>query len=362
LLPTILPANWTQQYWVNVTIPDGAKPARYTINVQVLRSGLPCMTLPVTVDVLPFELEPSPLIYSIYHLADLLDGRNPKTVAQYRAECEYMVSLGITRPIFWQDFIAAFIDGADPALLANLSQALELRAEAGITNDPLYIGQIGVPWATPETMPRLLDRLSKCYTFMDARGIHDIYVMGWDEPDEARLILQRSVWAACRREGFKTMCAVGMDDKLALRIAGPSLDLPLTNNPTTDLDPWHAARHDVWLYGTGFEEKPETYRRQYGLAAERQGFQGICPYPLEERYGTSQWDDSDSPHKDFMLAYPIQDGVLGTLQGEAVREAHTDLQFAATLESLGGTVPDERGQNADAVRTEIVNQILLRKG
>jgi hypothetical protein len=154
-------------------------------------------------------------------------------------------------------------------------------------------------------------------------------------------------------------------------IVGNLLDLPLlphSPNPSAtmfepnDIDEWHAiGTTDIWMYYHPFDVRLETaYRRNYGLQAMALGFTGVTSYAYQAIFGESQWDDMDDPiWKDHMFTYPTIDGVIDTTYWESHREAYNDVRYAATLLSLGGTVPDITDRNLDEVREEMIDQILL---
>ncbi|MBU0599092.1 hypothetical protein KKF61_08990, partial [Patescibacteria group bacterium] len=88
-------------------------------------------------------------------------------------------------------------------------------------------------------------------------------------------------------------------------------------------------------------------------------FDVVMPYAHNHSFG-KLYDDLDHPYKDHMLTLPVAGGEhpIETVQIEAIREAKTDVQLAATLEALGGEVPNEEGRDLDEVRAEMIERIL----
>jgi hypothetical protein len=343
----------THQYWVRVSIPEACPSGRYTVPITVKQSGWECMHFSVNVDVLPFELPPPSMIYSMYDTSELETGKNPKTAAQYVAELRSMVRKGIRSPILWQDCIAAFQEPTVPEFITKLDWALALRKEKGISNNPLYIARIGVPWATEAALPTLVERLRKCKEFMAARGITDLYVMGYDEPDEERMRAQKPIFAACKAAGFKTMMACQDDMQLAHDILGDTLDLPLfhEDNPS----PWTRA----WLYGASTRENPYWHRKRFGLQAMLAGYEGVCPFAFQQTMGPSPNDDLDAGRKDHEYVHTTANGCVETIQLDGLAAAVDDVRFATLLRQLGGDVPTLEGRDLDEVRAEMVANILL---
>lgn len=356
MLPTFLPANWTQQYWCLVRIPDDCKTGRYTVNINVVRNAVECMVLPVTVDVLPFELGPSPLTYSVYYLGEL--GRN-KTVEQYAADMRSMVAHGITHPLCYENIVEQ-IDLHD---LSLFERVLDIRKAAGIVNDPIYMIKAGMTWSEAG-IPQMLFRFRYLQSILAKHGITQLYSQGRDEPQPDVWNEQAVIWRAAQTLGVKTFVAAETNSAGILAAVGNALDLPFFNDaPEVDTKPWHDVGSKVWVYGAVCREKPESlYRRLYGLQAMRRGFDGCCPWAWLDTYGPSPSDDLDSSHKDVMFAFPGAVSPIDTIQYEGYREAQTDVRYAGMLKAMGGVVPSEVGQDLNAVRDTIIGRILLGGG
>ena len=105
-------------------------------------------------------------------------------------------------------------------------------------------------------------------------GIPDIYFYGIDEAQGAELTAQRPQWEAIRAAGGKMFAAVDYGED-AFDLVGDILDLAVFNNTVNSGNPpstqeaakWHSVGHQIVSYGNPQvgEEKPETYRRNFGL-------------------------------------------------------------------------------------------------
>jgi hypothetical protein len=111
---------------------------------------------------------------------------------------------------------------------------------------------------------------------------------------------------------------------------------------------WHGVGSIVLSYANpqvGVED-PLVYRRNYGLALWRSGFDGCMDYAYQHAF-TNIWDDFDDPdYRDHVFAYPTVDGVIDTVQWEGFREGVDDMRYIATLENLIPQVPADLGAQA----------------
>jgi len=141
---------------------------------------------------------------------------------------------------------------------------------------------------------------------------------------------------------------------------------------------WHSVGSIILSYANpqvGVEE-PETYRRNYGLALWKAGFDGAMDYAYQHAF-THIWNDFDNRrYRDHVFAYPTIDGVIGTLAWEGFREAVDDVRYLATLQAAieraerdgrhAKTVQYAKqwlkeldpGRDLDRVRSEMIELIL----
>jgi hypothetical protein len=172
-----------------------------------------------------------------------------------------------------------------------------------------------------------------------AKGIMDVYFMGSDEASGGILHQERPTWEAVHQCGAKVWvaCSTGFFD-----IAGDLLDLPVVAIGSPDEVPRvHALGRKIWVYswpaGGSTIEKPYSQRQSYGFRLDRSGMDGIHNYAYQHAEGPGgllgrPWDDFDSKaYRSLCYTYPTIDGVVDTLQWEAVREGIDDMRYLATL-------------------------------
>jgi len=162
------------------------------------------------------------------------------------------------------------------------------------------------------------------------------------------------------------------------------IDIAVINSGATTLpDKFHSYGNKVFAYGNPQcgEEKPETYRRNYGLFLWQRDFDGTMNFAYQYQYGTSIWNDFDHvEYRDHVFAYPTIDGVIDTIQWEGWREGVDDIRYLTTVLEL---IEEARGskdtsaieswladlkssdltkKDLDAVRLEMINHILYLLG
>ncbi len=329
LQPVSIPAGETQQFWVTVHIPEGTSPGIYTSRMTLAIENAPETVLPFTVEVLPISLEQPALRYSIYYrgrLAEDLEGSigsKWKSPRQYSAEMRNLKAHGITHPTCHQDF--------DNAQL--LDRAIELRTRAGIAVDPFYtLGLQTRGYTSPEDLETLKERVRSGLSHLRKHGIKELYIYGIDEASGEVLKSERPSFKAAHEAGAKVFaaCASG-----AFELVGDVLDLAVFNGPLnpSEAKKWHSLEHSIFSYANpqvGVEE-PETYRRNYGLALWKAGYDGAMNYAYQHNFGDIYVDDDHETFRDHVFAYPTVDGVIDTIQWEGFREGVDDVRYVTTL-------------------------------
>ncbi len=363
LQPICLQPNTTQQYWITIKVPENARAEKYVLHVRLRSRNVLLDTLPIKIEVLPFELEQPSMNYGIFYQGVLGNAEPqaatiPKTSVQYAAEMENMRAHGIVSPTFNQPMDEWFED------------AIKIRKWAGIKVDPLYCcGWPGIACLrpgnkTPQTEIELRDyKIQVLEKRVRAAhlGIRDVYWYGRDEASGDRLLSQRETWQATHEAGGFIYAASGGSNDL-LETMGDLCDVAVeVRRQAVQIEKWHELGSRSWLYSwpNVITENPAVYRRNYGPWMLAAGWGGCLPWAYQ--HGKDDiWDDFDHPtHRDMVFAYPTIDRPIDTRQWEGWREAVTDARYAATLEKLGGTLPEIKGRDGDVVRAETTDRILV---
>lgn len=184
----------------------------------------------------------------------------------------------------------------------------------------------------------------------------DWSIGGWDEGNAAGIEAQLPLWRAAREMGCDVFVSAGPNEDALWDRANALVGYPFLNALGFDqsLDRWESYGATPWHTGPSRPENPDYQRRRYGMKAYRHGFAGVCPFAWQFGYG-SPLDDTDSPEKDMLYAYPDADGKpIETIQLAALRQAVNDTAYAARAD----VKPDPGDHDLDELRWELILKIL----
>ena len=328
LQPVSVPSGTTHQFWVTVNIPEDIPAGTYEGSLRLTAENAPPFLMPISIEVLPFRLKEPALRYSIYYRGVLTDEPKPnihgtrRTPQRYLAEMQNLKAHGISHPTCYE------------APGEKLDQAIELRRQAGIAVDPFY--SLGIRIGTPKTkeeLQGLVLRLGAARAQLAAKhGIRELYVYGRDEAVAGELESQRAAFEAVHAAGAKVFiaCYTG-----AFELVGDLVDHANHSGPPNEEEAkkWHSVDHKAFNYGNPQSgvPLPEVYRRDYGLALWKLGYDGVMDWAFCGVVGNA-WDDSDHfKYRDICFVYPTVDGVIDTLAWEGFREGVDDVRYLSTL-------------------------------
>jgi hypothetical protein len=240
--------------------------------------------------------------------------------------------------------------------LEQLEIALKIRQEVGMNNDILYHTFEGLGgWVVK---PVDVERLRKIVELATKYGYKEVYFYGLDEAQGDRLKESRPELEKIHSVGGKVFAA-----GLATSLGGDSFDvigdlqdlMVMSYTPLKeDAARWHSRGHKIMSYAnpqSGFE-KPETYRRNYGLVLDYAGYDGGMTFT----YYWFGWNDFNIwvPYRDHNFVYPTSDGVIDTIQWEGYREGIDDLRYLATLrKAIENVDKSGAGKQAKAAKSFI---------
>ena len=345
LQPVDIPAGSLREYWLTVHIPADAQPGTYRGTVSfAARKG--SFSLPLVVNVHPFELAPSRQVYSIYYRAKLSADGQPtissegKSEEQYRAEIEDMKAHGVLYPTNYH--------GWDESRLRTL---LSIRRAAGMPAGAFYnLGQSTGNTADTEQLRALQQKIAQWLALCGEFGYTDVYFYGIDEASGDRLKSQQATWQAVQDAGGKTFVACY---KKTFEAMGSLLNCAvLAHWPDPDeAAKWHSVGSHAFCYANPQVgvEKPATYRRNFGLVLWKAGFDGAMDYAYQHGFHHIWNDFDDQRYRDHNFTYPTVDGVVDTLQWEGFREGVDDVRYVTTLEqAIAQAPPAQRAIAAQA--------------
>ncbi len=364
LQPVTIPRRTSKQFWITVHVPEDAKAGDYAGNIEVRADGQLLESLVLRLEVLPFDLEPNHLESSIYlhffgskgFIGLKLDekgkgtvGADVRSVEQYRAELKNLLAHGVDNP-------------TESVPLEQLEIALQVRKEVGMKMDYLYHTFEGLGgW---QVKPVDVERLKKVVALAKKYGYKDVYFYGLDEAQGERLKASRPELEEIHQAGGRVFMA-GLTPDLggdSLEIVGDLQDLMVMSYIPRKAfaDAWHAKGQKIMSYAnpqSGFE-KPETYRRNYGLLLDYTRYDGSMTFS----YYWFGWNDFNvwPPYRDHMFVYPTSDGVIDTIAWEGYREGIDDLRYLATLRKAISIAEKSNAQRAKAA-TAFIDSVDINK-
>ncbi|MGE5456957.1 MAG: hypothetical protein ACM3RX_01240, partial [Methanococcaceae archaeon] len=372
LLPFSLDGTTNRQIWMTIHVPDNVPAGKYTSQFTINSASGVIQTIPMEIEVLPFKLDQSRLIYSIYYngYADKWTKvpftYTTKSPEQYKLEMQDMKDHGVLYPTTYQ-------------ILQNLDLDLQIRQEVGLPTDRLYtLGLItGNPTATSD-LNTLKSNVKAWKDKMAPYGYKDLYVYGIDEARGTELTSQRPAWNAVHEAGAKVFVAGYFETYDAM---GDILDNAVIQQELRpdQADKYHSKGNKILSYSNPQvgQENPELYRRNFGLALWKAGYDGAMNYAYQKFYN-SEWNDFDnSRYREETFTYETSDGLLKTIEWEGFREGVDDTRYLATLlnkidalKAQGNDVTAltnwvnslDITQNMDQVRSQIIDKILTLGG
>lgn len=327
LKPILLQPNLAKQIWLTLKIPKDSPPGTYKGAVEVL-DGKTTTTVPLNLQVYPFNLAQPKIKYSVYYRGVLAPEKasissEHKSEVQYRAELKNMVEHGIDSPTLYER--------EDERALRR---ALAIRRDVGIKEQPLFYVSFSTGTHTDARKLRNLQaRVRKVLNIARDYDVTDLYVYGVDEARGKRLESQRLAWHAVREAGAKVFAA---GYKGHFEIVGDTLDLLVqaASPSRSEAEKFHRVGHKIFNYAhpQAGPENPEVFRKNYGLLLWQRKFDGAMTYAYQESFG-STWNDFDHHHyRDHNFTYPTVNGVIDTIAWEGFREAVDDVRYVTTLE------------------------------
>ena len=355
LQPFDVPAGEIKQIFVTVHVPPDAKAGTYQGEIRVTAPGAAALALPLSVEVLPFDLAPAPIDYSVYYRGHLMDKTprvrvwsHQKTEQQYRAEMTDLFTHGIVNPSVEERRFEKFV------------RVMRIRESVGMPKGHIYNFGFRIPRdeldADESRIREFRKQIRPFVQWARANGYKSYHIYGIDEKDH--LLPKEKRWIeAAHKEGAKVY--VSVDENLAfLELAGGDiLDLPILSGPVIPRVARQVRnnghRLGIYAYPQSNWEKPEIYRRNYGVHLWQAGYDVEMTYAYQHSFGHA-WNDFDARthHKDYNFAYPTVDGVIDTLQLEGMREAVDDTRYVATLLKAAKAVRADPARRAAAVEAE----------
>lgn len=365
LLPYDLRRGDYSQLWLTLRCPADAKGGDYTGAITLSAGGKDVLSFPLVLTVHPFKLprpgchyDPDRTFMATwmghYSLKEKLTGAERYTdggcslsnalrrqMAEFRSLAEHNCGYPWT---------TAF--GGD-AELAELQ--LDVQQASGCEMKPI-LGDIGVAWGfalwavyPPEGKKDLSVEANREYWEKEMReysnavakasalvekklGHRDIVYYAYDEAAPNVVRREFPFFATLNHFGGTSFTTGGVDSEAAFMT---DIDDASGGFNAEKSRRWHEAGARIMSYASphGGPECPDIWRREKGLGSYFADLDGVNEYIWYE--GHHIWNEFlDGPgreYKNFNMVYPTADGVLETVQWEAVREGLDDIRYFTLL-------------------------------
>ncbi|MFA6721513.1 MAG: hypothetical protein WCR92_08890, partial [Candidatus Cloacimonadaceae bacterium] len=380
-------------WFVQVTVPPGTAPGAYRGQISIVSAATqqPLGSIPLEISVLPFALEPLPILqgyyyfpsepwYSTFWCANLVGQRytrDPEVLklieVNERREMQFMKSLGLNSIAFGDDMRSdlELVDGEIKFSEHNrFLWWMDIYASEGFKAMPFYGFQSigcgsGISWLDrndPALKEQFSPAWSKAYQSLVREGMRIQKERNWPEilwytTDERSNHRETGAQEGLKlaeliREIPGATSIASMNGPWehimvpALDISMPNIAFPITTETVKMI---HDHNSRLWLYNCG------TERLTLGLYPWRVKAGGR--YQWHYRSGSGQqWDDGVlSGCTKYAISFNGPEGIVPAIGSQTVREAIYDHRYVVTLEKaiqeaekkLAGKAPR---QLAEAVR------------
>lgn len=338
LQPVSLTAGQFKQFVLTAHATAGTRPGLYQGDIQVVAKGEKPYSIPVAIKVLPFQL--------------------PLPKANYDDKKDFVVTLMGAWPRHLDTDSKAFLPTLEDLRAHNILELgpnvdyntppdqaklqVQLMKEAGFLTKPIFGGFLPTsgsnnhpPFSYDQQMN--LNRLSKWYHdfYQENFGNTDAFITSGDEQGPNWMITARPQYRIEHQNGLKTFIAGHIENYF------PTSGYDLDGRPMAGY-PEEANKPELWnQMGEGYtsfyagqhigSEDPAFIRRQHGLQSYLSNFDMVDNY--EFAYGP--WNDRAwDVYKPMVLAYPVSDGLVDTLEWEGFRAGIDDIRYATKLRQL----------------------------
>jgi hypothetical protein len=337
LQPVSLTAGQFKQFVLTAHATADTKPGIYQGNITVSAKGQKSQIIPVAIKVLSFQLPLPKTNYDINKdFVVSLMGAWPEIDPHNKAFLSTLKDLRAHNILE----LGPNVDPNTPPDQAALQ--VKLMKQAGFLTKPIFGG--GLPGGGANNRPPLsfdqqmeLERLSKWYSdyYKENFGHTDAFIGSGDEQGAAWLLTERPLWRIEHRNGLKSNLAGHIETYF------PTSGYMLDVRPTAG-SPEESDKANLWKQiGSGYtgfyagqhngSENPAFVRRQHGLLGYLSNFDMVDNY----QFAYGPWNDRAwDLYKPMVLAYPISDGLVDTLEWEGFRSGIDDIRYATKLRQL----------------------------
>ena len=353
---TNIPLSYTTRFWLTVHADSLTIPGKYEGTVRIRPEMEAEKILPITVEILPINLEPVPgtdynmlLSYEFFELEskDWSASQKEKIYQDGVSSFKDYINHGMSTVVVASPYYFQWNKDGSPRL-EHLAAMIRAAKETGFKRPVFwYFGQyiqaakgqhpgsirLYDPKIHPARARFLVETALKIDKTLDGPPL------GFMPIDEPRIALRQKITLDLFKEikkvpGAITMCTTNIGGKL----------LDIENDSQVDrkpLKPGEKVRKSdrkVWEYNNAVVDcmNPGYSRYIYGYYTWRQDLNGMSswgPSTTENSRG-NPFEDLDHEFSDYAITYPHVGGPMSTPNWEALREGIDDIRYIYQLEKL----------------------------
>jgi hypothetical protein len=377
--PVKMNSNELKQFWVNIHIPSKISSGTYKGKIKITINNNYFKYIDVNIEVLPFDLVKSNILYGIYYRGKLIDNNNDKdkiytetrlgkynseykTYDQYVKEMINLRDHGILYPTIYQSDISI------------IEKELNIRKELGLPFDKVFFVGFQTAITKDFDYEKFIIKINKLKKLLEKYAVSEWYIYGKDEAGQDDLIQQAPLWEKIHNNEGRIFASIDKNNAFKVKSI---LDVAVVSGEPDFVlaDNYHDGNKKVLSYGNpqiGLENQ-KIYRINYGLKLWKNKYDGAMCYAYQHSFGNI-WNDFDHVrYRDHVFAYPVMNGVVDTIQYESFREGVDDVRYVETLKNYikCANPYDDRilnantwitnidyNSNIDKIRSECIDHIL----
>jgi hypothetical protein len=316
---TDIPANTEKQFWIDVTVPRNTPPGQYTGQILVKSTEAAPFKLTLETDVLPLRLLSPAKQYAINYR-----GKIGTNTLSDDLPCDH-----VTAPQMSSELADIAAHGFHYVSLSDapdsLSQTLTTEQQFNFQSPLVYPVSSGLDGlATAEAIDKNGGDPSQYYYLVPS---------GSTMVDDIARLKKAGFQTAALIDSQSDYDAVQNDLDVAIYPVDYSYVQRLLSN-----DGQRQSSIRDWLTWPAAQDDPQVDRLYCGYLLWRADLYGGYVSDYETSYDSDPFNDasppvdpSDSMLRPAMLTYPAQQGVIDTVQWEAIREGINDVRYLTTF-------------------------------
>ena len=352
-----VPKDTTQEFWLTLRVPDDAKPGLYKGTVSLAAANAGKAAIPITIEVLPFRLQPNERPVGMYWREAKVAG-TPLRDVQVRD----MLAHGMTTLTLGGLFPKVTNQGGkvmlDTAELCTFLQELK---------------RLGIQGPIPYHCSGLMGRITRQFPDAPQERLDALYVDAIRQleavsarPDTPKLLyypVDEIGNHAKRGKKAQHECAlvakvpgatsyITVNNYKAGEKWGDTFDIWCGNiEYTADQEARLLARPKRYMrYGSAYLNNARKARNSCGLGFYRRPAEAMF-YWHYQAYNGDPFNDFDGNARDWCAAYPAPNGEqVPTIDWESLREGVDDMRYIATLKHHAALAAKAPGGKAAADR------------